>query len=58
MLFKIKAVSRDLGEFSGPTRFVILLNLKKLLGCGGERGSCMKRTATFKAGTLLKTNEE
>jgi hypothetical protein len=57
MLFKIKAVRRDLRISSGPARFLILLNLNKLSDCGGERDSCMIRTATFKAGTLLKANE-
>jgi len=37
MLFKIKAVRRDLGKFSRPTQFLILLNLNKLSDCGGER---------------------
>jgi hypothetical protein len=39
MLLKIKAVRRDLRKFSGPARFLIVLNLKKLLGLApsGER---------------------
>jgi hypothetical protein len=57
MLFKIKAVRRDLRKSSGPARFVIALNLNKLSDCGDEPDSCMIRTATFKAGMLLKTNE-
>jgi hypothetical protein len=31
MLFKIKAVRRDFRKFSGPTRFLILLNLNESL---------------------------
>ena len=37
MLLKTQTVRRDLRELSGPTRFLISLNLKRLLdGC--ERG--------------------
>jgi len=39
MSFKIKAVRRDLGKFSGPVRYPIMLNLKTLSGCCGERGA-------------------
>jgi hypothetical protein len=39
MLFKIKTVRRDLRKFAGPIRFFIMLNLKKLLDCGCERGA-------------------
>jgi hypothetical protein len=38
MLLKIKGVRRDLGKFSGPTRFLILLNLNELSDCVGEGG--------------------
>ncbi len=56
MLFKIKAVRRDLRKFSRPTQFLILLNLNKLSDCGGERGGCIQKSATFEAGMLLITN--
>jgi hypothetical protein len=42
MLFKIKPVRRDLRKLFGPTRFLIMLNLKRLEDCGCERGECMK----------------
>jgi hypothetical protein len=57
MLFKIKAVRRDLRKFCGPTRFFILLDLNELSDCGGERGSVHTKSATFEAGMFLKTNE-
>jgi len=57
MLLKIKAVRRDLGKFSGPTRFLILLNLNELSDCGDERESVHTKSATFEAGMFLKTNE-
>jgi hypothetical protein len=56
MLFKIKGVRRDSRKFSGPTRFLITLNLKKLSD-GGERGAHMHCFHTFEAGMLLKRNE-
>ena len=57
MLLKIKAVRRDLRKFSGPARFLILLNLNKLSDCGDERESVHTKSATFEARMLLKTNE-
>jgi hypothetical protein len=57
MLFRIKAVRRDLRKFSGAIRFLIPLNLNELSDCGSEQGACMQKNATFKARMLLKTNE-
>ena len=43
MLFRIKEVRSDLRKFSGPARFLILLNLNELSDCCGERGRCIRR---------------
>jgi predicted transcriptional regulator len=56
MLLKIKAVRRDLRELSGPSRFLILLNLNELSNCYRAEG-VHKKIATFKARMLLKTKE-
>jgi hypothetical protein len=56
MLFKIKAVTRDLRKFSSPIRLFIILNLNELLDRGDEGGGPIQKSATFKAGMSLKTN--
>ena len=48
MLFKIQGVRRDLRKFSVPTRFFILLNLKRLSD-GSERGAGMHASHTSEA---------
>jgi hypothetical protein len=48
MLFKIKAVRRDLRKLSGPARFLIMLNLNGLSDCGGERGARIQRVLRSK----------
>jgi len=48
MLFKIKAVRCDLRKFSGPGRFLIMLNLNGLSDCGGERGARIQRVLRSK----------
>jgi hypothetical protein len=43
MSFKIKAVRRDSREFSYLAGFFIILNLKRLSGCGGEGHAFINR---------------
>jgi hypothetical protein len=57
MLFKIKVVRSDLRKLPGRTRFLIILNLNKLLACVSQGRASIQEIVTFKAGMLLKTNE-
>ncbi len=43
MLFKIKAVRRDLRKFCSPTRFFILLDLNELSDLAASGGTCIQR---------------